>query len=275
LDIEVQSLIDSLKNELYSYKESRPRLSWRSISKLSKVNRYFINKILTDDGLSDPSKVFDLTQAVRLMKFLHEKSNLRDTIDASGDVLKEAFRSVLQVQYESKYGTQEALELEDVDVGDFNIFLILVLASLSRGITQTEIIQILGNKAIFPLRLLLSEQKLLRGAEGKITLAPGYCLYYRSEFFQQHAPQIISRFYSPQLGKQGLKKNYATLYVEKLNEKAIGKLYELHKTFNKSVSVFMEDPENFGDIPVFSAACFDSLSTEPDIHPPFCLGELT
>jgi hypothetical protein len=259
VDIEVQSLIDSLKNELDSYKKTRPRLSWRSIAKLSKVNRYFINKILQDDGQADSSKMLDLTQALRLIKFLHEKSAVKYAIDSSGSALREAFQNAFPIMYETLAGTEERVEVEDVDLSDFNTFSILVLASLYQGTSRRVVQQVLGEKALLTLQALFDAGKLVETGGGVITLEMGYCLPYRAQFFQQHGPEFLSRFYSPQLFDEGRKRNYSSMYIEKLHEQAAQELYQIHKDFHKKVVNLMEAPQNHGDIHVFSISCFDTL----------------
>jgi uncharacterized protein (UPF0262 family) len=203
MDTEVQILIDSLKYELDSYKKARPRLSWRSISKLSKVNRYFIYKILQDDGQAHASKMLDLTQALRLMKFLHEKSAMKDAIDSSSSALREAFQNAFSTIYDSGHGTEEREEIEDVDLADFNTFCILVLASLHEGTSRQMIQRILGEKALLTLQALFEAGKLVETGGGLISIETGYCVPYRAQLFHQHAPKLISRFYMPHLSDEG------------------------------------------------------------------------
>ena len=261
MDTEVQVLIDSLKYELDSYKKARPRLSWRSISKLSKVNRYFIYKILQDDGMAHSSKMLDLTQALRLMKFLHEKSALKDAIDSSSSALREAFQNAFPLIYRSVHSAEDREEIEDVDLSNFNTFCILVLASLHDGTSRQMIQQILGEKALLTLTYLFEAGKLVENGGGVISIETGHCVPYRAQLFHQHAPELISRFYTPHLSDEGRKKNFSSIYIEKLNEKATEEYYKMQKEFNKKVLEFMEDPGNFGDIHVFSVSCYDTFVT--------------
>ena len=52
--IDMVAVKASLKEAFLNYRSERPHLSVRSISKLSGVNRYFLNKLLVNEDNQNP-----------------------------------------------------------------------------------------------------------------------------------------------------------------------------------------------------------------------------
>lgn len=97
-----QELIDALKFSLFEYKKNRPHLSWRSVAKNVRCNRYILNKILNDDGKISRTKTYDMFECFRIASILSQKEIL------SAKILAETLESIVQTVCNSAFTTEKS-----------------------------------------------------------------------------------------------------------------------------------------------------------------------
>ena len=261
---EISNVIEGLKEGLHRYKDSRPTLSWRAISKQSGVNRYFIKKIIESDNDS-ASKNVDYTQAMMLAQFLEQKESTKklyqDTPSKAIRTLQQGFQKFVKAETPAN---PKVMETEDAV--DFDSFCILVLAHSSAGVQQKEILQILGENGRLAIESLRQDEKISVSEEGTIRLAdPDSYLTVSPAVRKMHIQNFISRFLSTHdLGRVSgsqEKRNhrFSHIHINRINSKAYAELEELHFDFYSKVADLMEKQENAGNIPVFSVGSMDSM----------------
>ena len=88
-----QMLINALRLSLHEYKETRPNLSWRSVARNIRCNRYILNKIISDDGDVSEDKTYDVFGCFRMAAILSRKNlrsskSLSDAVSGLYDVIR-------------------------------------------------------------------------------------------------------------------------------------------------------------------------------------------
>lgn len=252
-DASVIKVVKALKSQLEEYRRNKPNLSVRSIAKNSKVNRYFLNKILEEDSSNVSS--LDFSQVLLLSKFLTASNSLKDTIDNSSEEIKRVLLSTFDSDYNSSSSSQKCALMSDSDLADFESFLIITLAS-NRDTKRTFIERALSEKYHYKIDDLI-EKEVLVEADGIISVRGGVYFRPTAKILALHLPEVVKRYFST--GNLGKKRCVHGLYHQNVNIEALKKIHTLHTEFMVKVNNLLDDEESRGEIPVFSATCLDSF----------------
>ena len=246
--------IESLREDLNQYLNSKPHLSIRAISKISGVNRYFISKILSSGDCE--VKSYDFHQVYLLTQFLSEKKSLRETVDSSNDIVKETLGKFYSSDLESKSSFQRNYEIPDHILYDFDYFMILCLAAIET-MTYKIFEKIFPSNKIYKIENLIEEgylkfdgHKISIGIPGEFFCPPRHILVH-------HIPEILKQYYS--IDGAGMKRCASAFYFQGLNLKSWQKVHDLHSKFMTDVSNIMNDESCRGDFPIFSINALDSF----------------
>lgn len=249
---ELSVVIECLKKGLLRYKESRPALSWRAISKQSGVNRYFINKIIEDEPNLGKLSI-DIRQVLLLSKFLSKKKSMKASTDAQETPLKEAIKNTMKVIYSSSHGREEFEMMDQADAINFESFCILVLAHDHRGVPKNDIIEMLGAPSIDTIDYLVERKKIKINSDNKVTLTRKVFMDVTTDIRNWQIQNFISRFVKRT--NHGKERQYSHLYVSRLNSKGLEKVIQANENFHEIIAKIMNNEELSGEIPVFSSSC--------------------
>lgn len=255
--IDMAAVKASLKEAFLNYRSERPHLSVRSISKLSGVNRYFLNKLLVNEDNQNPSNL-DLNQVLLLSKFISEKNSLSEAINSSNREIRDTLSKIFNFDYLLK--KEISPKLTHVDLYDTNIYFVLVLASYVKGTKREFVKKILGYRGEQVLRKLL-KCDIVTEKRGRIFLSEGNEFTLSVDVMKQRIPDYI-KYHN---FNRGLKqKNYLHVYSEGLNEEAVKKIFKVHEQADHEIQKIISDKESHGDVPFFSVAFMDRFydSTE-------------
>lgn len=252
---ETDTLKNSLRKALKIYKAKRPHLSVRAIAKKSGVNRYFLTKLLDS---KDKTSSLDLNQVLILSKYITGKDSITEAIDASANDIREVLLKVFSADYENNKKVVDSSVYESVDLTDKTTYFVLVLATFGLGTKKIFISKILGERGENVLAELL-KNKILREEKGRIQLFSGTDFTYDFKIMAQRIPDYLG-FYRPE--RNGKQENYIHVLSEGVNLKTLREIRKIHLSAYKKITKLLAEPENWGDIPLFSFACLDRLSEE-------------
>lgn len=257
MQAEVIDVVENLRHGLFQYKAKRPAISWRAISQQSGVNRYFIKKLVEEDG-TQAKKNLDFTQALMLAKFLSAKPSLKATIDGAEFPLKQSLKDAFNVIYSSEaFSNREMVKIDGEEVLNFDSFCILVLAHDRHGIPREHIPRILGERSLRALDFLLERGRVTLIEGDRIRLSKDTWLVVDKEVRHLHMINFIRRFFCT--SNHGKTRNYSYIHVSRLKPASVARLQAMHEEFHRNVLEFMENEKNAGEVPFFSVACMDSM----------------
>ncbi|NRA47205.1 MAG: hypothetical protein HRU09_19825 [Oligoflexales bacterium] len=252
--VAVVSVVKALKVQLEEFRKSKPGLSVRAIAKSSNVNRYFLHKIL--DEPAEKVTNLDFTQVLLLSKFLTNSTNIRDTIDQSTEEIRDLLLSTFNVDYSASFAQKKCCTFTDVNLEDFDIFIILLLASCNH-VSLDVVKKALNEKAWEKIAYLESLGKISVLENGRVVTADGSFLHIPSDIRIRHLPEILRRYFSPSnFGKQ---RCFHGLFYQSINADALKKVHKLHLEFATKLNDLMDSEESKGSIPIFSGICLDSF----------------
>ena len=167
---------------------------------------------------------------------------------------------MLEVTRESRTGRYVGEELERL-LSDRSCFITYALALSERGVTAKEALYGLGFSGLKALETLTKkgfvkkdERNVCRAVEAGRGIVLSFDLIKKQV-------QILAEHYRP----DNVANNYIYYKTESLNKKGRRELYEAHKELHRKVQEIMENKENKGDMPLFSAGFFDMFSiTDPE-----------
>lgn len=242
----------SLANLLQEYRNLRPNLSLRSLSRNIGVNRYFLTKILDEN-----EKVkFSLDEMLIFCKFM------KDNLPASAQTSKEL--SVVQNFFAEHLGSSRIKiihqnENQNIDFYDRFNFLVLMIACCDKGITRERIVSILGESATRSLNLLLKEKCLEELEDGTVRVLEGHPIVFSTALLSYHGPDLLRLH---RLRAQEQKRNHLDVKVQSLTKEAIEKVIELQKECDRKILDIIVNEENFGMNPMFSLSCVETFVDE-------------
>ena len=252
---ETKDLKDSLRKALEAFKEKRPDLSIRAIAKKSGVNRYFLTKLL---DTNDRSNTLDLNQVLILSKYITGRDSVTEAIESSPKDIREALHKVFPTINENKQMLVNSSLYEKVDLSDKTVYFVLVLSTYGLGTKRNLIYRILGERGEKILQDLL-DNKILKEENGRIKLRSGTDFTCDFKLIAQKIPDYFS-FYRPE--RHGTQENFVHVITEGVNKKAISEIHKIHLTAYKKIIKILEDPNNWGEIPLFSFSCMDRMSEQ-------------
>ena len=252
---ETKDLKNSLRKSLEAYKEKRPDLSIRAIAKKSGVNRYFLTKLL--DG-NDKSNALDLNQVLILSKYITGRDSVTEAIDASPEDIRDALLRVFPTVSDSKQKLVALSLYDKVDLTDKTVYFVLVLATYGLGTKRDLVFKILGERGENILQDLLKNE-VLKEEKGRIKLSSGTDFTCDFKLISQKIPDYFNFYRSERHGTQ---ENFVHVTSEGVNKKALHEVQKIHLAAYKKIIKVLEDPKNWGDIPLFSFACMDRLSEQ-------------
>lgn len=248
--IDIKALKASLRKALFDYRKERPHLSLRAIAKNSGCNRYFLSK-LTDE--SDFSNSIDLHQVLIFVQFVTGRSCIREAVEASEPVVREAFSKIVSPEF---IQTREvSLKMSQVNLYDTYNYFVLVLASYGQGTKRELVRKILGYRGEQVLKKFLKEDLVVE-REGRIHLKEGNEFTLSYDVYRERIPDYL-KYYSSERNFQN--KNFIHVYSEGLTEDACKKIYKLHQKLKSDIETIVLDKKNHGDIPFFTFGCMDRL----------------
>lgn len=246
--INMKALKANLRDALLGYRRERPHLSLRAIAKNSGCNRYFLNKLIDENDISDS---IDLNQVLILSQFVTGRSSVKEAIEASGSAIKEALEKIFNPEYVSS--KQISLRMSRVDLYDTYNYFVLVLASYARGTRTDFVSKILGFRGVQALKRLLKDDIVVE-RNGRICLKEGNEFTLSHEIMKQRIPDYLKYHSFDRCYQQ---KNFIHIYSEGLTEEAVKKVYELHSRMNRDIQNILMDKNNHGEVPFFTFACMD------------------
>lgn len=241
----------SLSKLLQEYRNLRPNLSLRSLSRNIGVNRYFLAKIIDEN-----EKVkFNLDEMLIFCKFI------KDNLPNNSQVNKEL--SVIQGFF-SEYLGRSDIKLIDVENKDINLydrfnFLILILACCDYGFSRDKIISILGENSIANFNELLQLKYIEESESGTIRVRDGRPLCFSNAVVTHHLADLL-KFY--RLSHREQNRNCLDLRVQSLTKEALEKVIELQKDCARKIFDVMVDEKNIGPNPLFSLNCVDTFTDD-------------
>lgn len=250
----VQELLNNLKRDLIRYKQSKPHLSWRAVSKNSGVNRYFLNKILDENDQADRTKNVDLNQVVLLAKFLRQKMPK----DAGIQPQEQEAADAVAIEPLTKFKTP----VKSVVFDPYDLRFFIVLGALRRNskVTYDDIRNVLGRNAESFLDDLIDFGALRIDSVGCLRLVDGK--WPPLDVLTHVQARLLSQLLAANSFLPGPATNphrIAQLEVAFLNERAMGRIHNLFNNFNRAVNAILEDPRSCGNVPTYIGGIFDQL----------------
>ena len=242
----------SLSKLLQEYRDLRPNLSLRSLSKNIGVNRYFLAKLLDD---SDKVK-FGIDEILVFCKFI--KNNVPNNSSVNREL------TVIHSLFSEHLGSSEIKFINndknnDIDLYDRFNFFILLLACCDWGFTKEKIVSILGENCLHNIDELIEGEHIEVTESGKFRIKDGSPLYFSNAVAVHHVADLL-RFY--RLSHREQDRNYFNMKIQSLSKEALEKVVELHRDCDRKVLEIIVDEKNLGPNPMFSLNCVDTLTDE-------------
>ena len=257
----VVAVVKALKTSLIEFRRSKPGLSVRAIAKSSNVNRYFLHKIL--DEPAEKVTNLDFSQVLLLAKFLTSSSNIKDTIDQSTERIRDLLLSTFNVEQNSN-PPKDSHSLSSVNLEDFDIFIIILLASCNR-VSLDLVKRALHEKSWDKISYLERLGTISILENGNVATNTRCALHITDELCTRHLPEVLRRYFSSNsLGKQ---LSFHGLFCQSINADALKKIHKLHQDFAKNLNELMDSESSRGNIPIFSGVCLDSFVAIDRLEP--------
>ena len=255
--INMKALKANLRDALVRYRNERPNLSLRAITKNSGCNRYFLNKLIEEN---DNNISLDLNQVLILSQFMTGRASVKEAIESSGQEVQDTISKIFNIDYLNI--KRISSKMSRVNLYDSYIYFVLVLASYARGTRREYITKILGYKGEQTLRKLLREQIVIE-VNKRIRLKEGNEFTLSPEVMKLRIPDYLKYYSYDRLLRQE-QKNFLYVYSEGLNEKAVKRVHNLHARLNNEIQKIIMDENNHGEIPFFTFGCMDRFYDETE-----------
>lgn len=249
--MESKALRANLRKALLEYREKRPNLSLRAISRNSGVNRYFLNKLLETPKDSD-NTTLDLNQVLLFAKFLTKKNSVQDIIENSSEEVKQALNATFFMKHD-RVVLPECTD--EINLYDENTFIILHLAGCDHGTNKKSVQKILGDSGVKTLNELLESGQITE-QEGRIELGNKEDFTYSSKIMCQQIANIVKYFDPDHLGNN---RNFISLVVQNVNKEALSEIQKIHEDAYQKIDQIIKNQKNWGDIPCFTFSCLDTF----------------
>lgn len=242
----------SLSKLLSEYRNMRPNLSLRSLSRNIGVNRYFLAKIL--DG--NEKVKFCIDEILIFCKFM--KNNLPDNPLVNKEL------SAIQNFFSEHLGSSEIKLIDhdktnDIDLYDRYNFFILILACCDWGFTKDKIVSILGENCLGNMKDLLETGHIELTDSGKIRIKDGAPLIFSNAVGVHHLGDLL-KFY--RLSHREQNRNFLNMKIQSVSKEALEKVVELQRNCDRRIYELMVDEKNLGPNPIFSLNCVDTFTDE-------------
>ena len=233
MDIDRERFSDILKDYVSEKRKTNPKISESQIARKLGISNATFYRMLNRHTRPTVKTLFTLCKSIPKMK-------------------EAVTEKMLEVTRESRTGRYVGEELERL-LSDRSIFITYALALSERGVTAKEALYGLGSAGLKALETLTSkgfvkkdERHVYRAVDG------GKGIILSFELIKKQV-QVLAEHYRP----DNVANNYIYYKTESLNKKGRRELYEAHKELHKKVQEIMENKENKGEIPLFSAGFFD------------------
>ena len=252
LEQQIQDLIDSLKAGLLEYKDKRPHLSWRAVSKNCNVNRYFIKKIVEDDGTPSEAKTIEMGQALVLLEFLSERTSLKAVWDTCPGYMKPLWKEAVRASRESIKDLQDEFHdcqniWERIPGDNVEALLVVMFACFSKALSRKQVTAILGNGAASSIDHLI-RVGVLQEVSGRLRVieVDDKPFLLPRDFVRRMIPEVIERF-----AKQNAQDDPMLCFgADNVSRKSLEQLDDIQREINAKILTFIRDCEP-GDHPVF------------------------
>lgn len=231
-------------------KAKYPKLNLSQIAMKINLNRSTLTRIINEGIKPQLDNYIKIIMGSGNGNIINEALVAYDESLASND-------NIYKVSRGEKNNVFTSEEMERIlDEGDNLI--IYVLALKENGTNVDEIHHVLGAKGLEAMNDLI-DIGLIQRKNQMIFPTPTEKIIIRSVEGLRRRIKTYAQFYRPSHAYTG--RNYIHTLTEGLNEEGIKKMTDLHRNFHKEMVSIIRSPENQGDIPMFSVAFCDSLTS--------------
>ncbi len=270
-----------LRKYLTQQQQINPSISEATISKKLKIPPTTFNRLI--NGYSQPN----LDTLVKLSRFIPEfmqsfpdelnevltnysnsknnktENQKTDTDSVPLSKLKESLSPTctefLRVTLKKQNSHFVGKELEQL-LSDKNIFICWVLSFATKGVTEEAVKNCLGQRGVKALHTLLEKDIVIKNKEGSYKIKnKNIDTVLSYELTKKHVAFLVDQFNSHHLGGDTNYNIYIHYATGSVNQKGMKKIMEVHRQAHEQVQNIINNPENDGDIPVFSTGCNDVL----------------
>lgn len=228
-----------------------PKLNLSQIAMKINLNRSTLTRII-NEGIKP-----QLDNYIKIIIGSGNGEMINEALAAYDESLVTNSNRIYEVSRREKNKVFTDEEMEKIlDEGDNLI--IYLLALKENGTNIDEIHHVLGSKGLEAMNDLIDFGLIQRNHQA-VTSIPQERVIVRSVESMKKRIKTYSQFYRPAHAFTG--RNYIHSLSEGLNEEGIKKITDLHRNFHQQLVNVIRSPENQGDIPMFSVAFCDSLTS--------------
>lgn len=228
-----------------------PKLNLSQIAMKINLNRSTLTRII-NEGIKP-----QLDNYIKIIIGSGNGEMINEALAAYDESLAASSNNVYKVALSEKNRVFTDQEMEKIlDEGDNLI--IYVLALKENGTNADEICHVLGTKGIEAMNDMI-DLGLLSNDSNIVKTTSTNKIIMRSFDGLRKRIKTYSQFYRPSHAYRD--RNYIHTLTEGMNEDGIKKMQTLHRNFHHEMVKIIRSPENQGDIPMFSVAFCDSLTS--------------
>ena len=245
---------EMLSKCLVDIRRRYPRLNDTQIADKLSIPRATFNRIKNEQKLPRLDNLIKVIVGSGNTEILSEAITLLD--HGPGKTLGE----VLSVALEEDNKVLADSDLESL-LNNRDVFVSYLLADMPKGTDKIQLVEVLGNLGLEAIKVLIEKGIVVE--TNKRYLVKDQGILVRSFSSIKHHLNTYSKFYKT--GHVGKGRNYVHSLSDGLNPSGIKKIQDAHRAFHEELKRIYRDESNRGDIPSFSVAFCDTLtSIEPE-----------
>lgn len=241
---------DYVKKSINDLKDKYPKLNLSQIAMKINLNRSTLTRII-NEGIKP-----QLDNYIKIIIGSGNSTLINEALAAYDISLSDQHDNILKFALKEKDKTYSPQEFEKI-LEDGDNLIIYVLSLKENGTTINEIYHVLGTKGLETLEYLI-DIGLLENNNSIIKQKPRETIIKRSPDSMKKTIKTYAQFYRASHVCKG--RNYIHCLTEGMNHQGIKKMLTLHRNFHMNMEKIIRDPENQGEIPMFSVSFCDSLT---------------